>query len=99
MLELNSIYPDEEELKEAFNREMATLQESVQNLTELFKRMLSKNTYVTDQFVADLLHVSIDNIPVKIPKYKVSKTTVNYLYKLSEVEKFIESKRTVRERS
>lgn len=99
MLELNSIYPDEEDLKEAFNREMATIQEGIQNLNELFRKMLGKNTYVTDEYVAQLLHLSVDDIPVKIPKYKVSRVGVGYLYKLSEVVDFIESKRTVRERS
>lgn len=95
MLELNSIYPDEEDLKEAFNREMATMNESIQNINELFKRMFSMNTFVTDEFVANLLHTTVSDIPVKIPKYRVSRVG-GYIYKLSEVYEFIESKRTVR---
>ena len=48
MLELNSIYPDEEDLADAFNREMSTLQESLNNLNDLFRRLINANTYVDE---------------------------------------------------
>lgn len=91
MLEINAIYPDEEDLTEAFNREMAVLRTTVGNLETLFKRILENQKFVDEEVVAQLLHCKIDEIPMKLIKYRPSRA--GYVYKLSEVYEFIESKK------
>lgn len=91
MLELNSTYPDQEDLTIEFNRLMANLRDNLSDLEILFKRIFEGKTYITDEEVAQILHCKVDEIPAKLPKYRPSRAC--YLYKVSEVFQLIEEKR------
>ena len=91
MRELNSIYPDEEDLADAFNREMSTLQESINNLNDLFRRLINANTYVDEDGVSAILHCKKTEIPQALPRYRASRRS--YLYNLKEIRDFIEERR------
>ena len=90
-MDLNSIYPDEEDLTLAFNREFAALRESMANIESLFKRVLESKQFLDDEETAQLLHCSIQEIPAAIPKYRGSR--VGYLYRKDEIINYLETKR------
>lgn len=91
MLEINAIYPEEEDYIEALNREMALLRNSVSNLENLFNRILENQKFIDDKTVAEILHCKIDEIPARLTKYRPSRA--GYVYKLADVYEFIESKK------
>lgn len=91
MLEINAIYPDEEDLLEAFNREMAILRSTVANVETLFKRILENKKFVDENTTAEILHCKVDEIPARLTKYRPSRAS--YVYKLADIYDFIESKK------
>lgn len=91
MLDLNSMYPDSEDLTEAFNREFATLRDSLSNIEQLFKRVLQGKTFLDDEELAELLHCKVSEIPQSIPRYRGSRA--GYLYRVDEILEFLEGKR------
>ncbi len=94
MVDFNSIYPDEEDIKLAFERSMATIQEELQNLRDITKRCLEGRTYVDKDQCAEILHCKTNEIPASLPYYRASRTgNAGVLYKLSEIYNFIEERR------
>lgn len=91
MLELNSTYPDQEDLTIAFNRAMAGVRDNLADLEILFKQIFEGRTYIDEEDTAKLLHCKISEIPQRLPRYRASR--IGYLYKVKEVIDFIESKR------
>lgn len=91
MLELDSMYPDEEDLTDAFNREFAILRDSLSNIEQLFKRTLQSKTYLDEDETSEILHCKPDEIPAALPKYRASRR--GYLYSLKEIYDFIEARR------
>ena len=92
MINLDSMYPDSEELLDAYNREMAVIKSSMDNLEQLFKRILQNQQFISDKEVAEILHCSVNSIPQKLVRYRPSKVGC-YLYKMADVLAFIESKK------
>ena len=91
MVDFGSIYPDEEDIKLAFERSMSIILDELQNLKEINKRLLEGRTYVDQDKCAEILHCSTDSIPQALPKYRPSRQ--GYLYKVSEIYDFIEERR------
>ena len=91
MLNFGSIYPDEEDIKLAFERSMSIVIDELQNLRDINKSLLEGRTYVDEDKCAEILHCSAKEIPQALPKYRGSRR--GYLYKLSEIYEFIEERR------
>lgn len=95
MVDFGSIYPDEEEIKLAFDRSMSVINEELQNLRDILKRLMNGNCYIDSEQCAQVFHCKISEIPVGLPKYRANKPLGGngYLYKLSEIMNFIEERR------
>ena len=94
MIDLGSVYPDEEDIKLAFERSMAIINDEIQNLREINKRLLEGRTYVDQEKCAEILHCKKSEIPQALPYYRASRTgSGGILYKLSEIYEFIEERR------
>jgi len=94
MLDLGSVYPDEEDIKLAFERSMSIVLDELQNLKEINKRLIEGRTYVDEDKCAEILHCSVKTIPAQLPYYRASRTGAKgVLYKLSEIYEFIEERR------
>ena len=94
MLDLGSVYPDEEDIKLAFERSMSIILDELQNLKDINKRLLEGRTYVDEDKCAEILHCSVKEIPAALPYYRASRTgSKGVLYKLSEIYEFIEERR------
>lgn len=91
MLDLGSVYPDEEDIKLAFERSMSIVLDELQNLKEINKRLIEGRTYVDEDKCAEILHCSVKEIPAALAKYRGSRR--GYLYKISEIYDFIEERR------
>lgn len=94
MVDFGAMFPDEEDVKLAFDRSMAIIEEELQNLREILKRSLEGKTFVNEDKCAEILHCSTDSIPQALPKYRPSRQ--GYLYKVSEIYDFIEERRIPR---
>lgn len=94
MLDLGSVYPDEEDIKLAFERSMSIVLDELQNLKEINKRLIEGRTYVDEDKCAEILHCSVKEIPAALPYYRASRVaSKGVLYKLSEIYDFIEERR------
>lgn len=97
MVEFNSVYPDEEDIKIAFERSVSIIQEEIQNLRDINKRLMENHTYIDANKCAEILHCKVSEIPSGLPYYRASRvSTKGILYKLSEVIDFIEERRIPR---
>ena len=97
MLDLGSVYPDEEDIKLAFERSKSIVMDELQNLKEINKRLLEGRTYIDADKCAEILHCSVKEIPAGLPYYRASRTgNKGMLYKMSEVYEFIEERRVPR---
>lgn len=97
MLDLGSVYPDEEDIKLAFDRSKAIILDELQNLTEINKRLIEGRTYIDADKCAEILHCKVSEIPTALPYYRASRTgNKGMLYKISEVYEFIEERRVPR---
>ena len=97
MLDFGSVYPDEEDIKLAFERSMSIILEEIQNLKDINKRILEGRTYVDEEKCAEILHCSVKSIPSVLPYYRISRTgSKGTVYKLSEIYEFIEEHRVPR---
>ena len=90
MIELNSEYPDKESIKDGFTRIMANIREDLSDMELLMRRVIDGRTYMTKEEVAAMLKCGEDELPQKLVKYHVGR---NYLYKLSDIFEFVESRR------
>lgn len=95
MVDFGTIYPDEEAIKLAFERSMSVINEELQNLRDVFKRLMDGNCYINSEQCAQIFHCKISEIPSVLPKYRANKALGGngYLYKLSEIMDFIEERR------
>lgn len=92
MIEIDSTYPDSEDILLAVNRSVSQAREAINDLEQIVKRVLEGKTFISDEEVADIFHCEINEIPAKLVKYRpVAKR--GYVYKIEDVYKFIESKR------
>jgi hypothetical protein len=92
MIEINSTYPEVEDLTLAANRCLSQAREAVSDLEQLVKRVLEGRFYITDEECAEILRCKVSEIPARLTKYRpVAKR--GYVYKVSDVFEFIESKR------
>lgn len=91
MLDLNSTMPESEDLTLAFNRVMASLRDNLTDLELLFREIMKGNTYISEDECAELLRCKKDQLPAVLRKYRPC-GKAGYLYKVSEVFSFIESK-------
>lgn len=97
MLDLGSVYPDEEDIKLAFERSMSVILDELQNLKEINKRLIEGRTYIDADKCAEILHCKVSEIPTALPYYRASRTgNKGMLYKISEVYEFIEERRVPR---
>lgn len=93
MLEINACYPDEEDITVEFSRIISSIRDNVTDLEFLFKKIFDGQTFIGEDEVIQLLHLKKKaDIPERLPKYRPSRLT-GYLYKVSEVYSFIESKK------
>ena len=90
-VDYGAMYPDEEDIKLAFDRSYSIVQEELQNLKEILKRTIEGKTFVDAKRCAEIFHVKESEIPAALPKYRGSRS--GYLYKLSEIYDFIEERR------
>lgn len=94
MVEFNSIYPDEEDIKLAFDRAMSLRREADRDIEDIFNRLIRGHTYIDKDECARVLHCKASEIPAALPYYRASRTgNAGVLYKLSEVYDFIEERR------
>lgn len=94
MVDLGSIYPDEEDIKLAFERSMAIILDELQNLKDINRRLIEGNCYIDADKCAEILHCSVKEIPAALPYYRASRVgNAGVLYKLSELKTFIEERR------
>ena len=94
MIDFGTLYPDEEDIKLAFERSVSIIQEEMQNLRDINKRLIEGNSYVDADKCAEILHCSVNDIPAGIPYYRVSRVgNKGVIYKLSEIFDFIEERR------
>lgn len=97
MVDYGAVYPDEEDIQLAFDRSMSIINEELQNLKEIMKRVMDGKTFVTEDKCAEILHCTVKNIPQALPYYRASRTgSSGVLYKLSEIYDFIEERRVPR---
>jgi hypothetical protein len=92
MIELNSTYPEVEDLTLAINRCLSQAREAINDLEQVAKRIVENRFYITDEECADILRCEVSEIPARLTRYRpVAKR--GYVYKVSDVIEFIESKR------
>lgn len=92
MLDLNSTYPEAEELTLAFNRTMAQLRDNLTDLELLFSRIMKGETFVSEEEVVSILRCkNKGDIPAALRRYRPGGKT-GYLYKVDEIYRFINSK-------
>lgn len=97
MVDFGSIYPDEEDIKLAFDRSHSIILEELQNLKDILKRVMDGNTYVDRTKCAEILHCKESEIPASLAYYRASRVgSAGILYKLSEIYDFIEERRVPR---
>lgn len=97
MLDLGSVYPDEEDIKLAFDRSHSTILDELQNLKDILKRVMDGHTYVDKTKCAEILHCKENEIPAQLAYYRASRVgSAGVLYKLSEIYGFIEERRVPR---
>lgn len=97
MVDYGAVYPDEEDIKLAFERSMSIVMEELQNLKDINKRLLEGRTYVDKDKCAEILHCKKSEIPQNLPYYKANRVgDAGTLYKLSEIYEFIEARRIPR---
>jgi len=97
MIDFGSVYPDEEDIKLAFERSMSIILDELQNLKDINKRLLEGRTYIDADKCAEILHCKVSEIPTALPYYRASRTgNKGMLYKISEVYEFIEERRVPR---
>ena len=97
MIDFGTLYPDEEDIKLAFERSISIIQEEMQNLRDINKRLIEGKSYVDEDKCADILHCSVASIPASLPYYRISRTgSKGTVYKLSEIYDFIEERRVPR---
>lgn len=94
MVDFGSIYPDEEDIKLAFDRSMSIIDSELQNLKEIMKRSLEGKAFVSAEKCAEIFHCPVSEIPQALPRYRGSRSY--YLYKISEIYDFIEERRIPR---
>ena len=96
-VDFGAIYPDEEDIKLAFDRSYSIILEELQNVKEILKRTLDGKTFVDETKCAEILHCSVKDIPASLAYYRASRTgSSGILYKLSEIYEFIEERRVPR---
>ena len=96
-VDYGAMYPDEEDIKLAFDRSMSILLSEIQNLQEINRRLLEGKTFVDEEKCAEILHCSVSSIPAGLPYYRASRTgSKGVLYKLCEIYDFIEERRVPR---
>lgn len=91
MLEINSTYPELEDITLCFERTMAQIRDNLTDMELLFKRIINNQVFISDEECAQILRCKKSEIPAVLPKYRPSRTY--YVYKLSEVIEFVNSKR------
>lgn len=97
MLDLGSVYPDEEDIKLAFDRSYSVILDELQNLKDILKRVMDGHTYVDKTKCAEILHCKESEIPAGLAYYRTSRTSSKgTVYKLSEIYDFIEERRVPR---
>ena len=90
MINLNTEYPEKEDIEEARDRIFARLREDINDLELLFKRIIDGRSYLSKDEVAMMLRCTEDELPKALPKYQAGR---NYIYKVADVVEFIESRR------
>jgi hypothetical protein len=94
MVDFGSVYPDEEDIKLAVERSISVIQEELQNLRDINKRLMEGHSYIDADKCAEILHCKVSEIPSALPYYRASRVgNAGVLYKLSEVIDFIEERR------
>lgn len=94
MIDFGTIYPDEEDIKLAFERSVAIIQEEMQNLRDINKRLIEGNSFIDADKCAEMFHCKVSEIPAALPYYRVSRVgNKGTLYKMKEVIDFIEERR------
>ncbi len=94
MVEFNSIYPDEEDIKLAYERSYSVILDELQNLKDILKRVMDGHTYVDKTKCAEILHCKESEIPAGLAYYRASRVgSAGIIYKLSEIYDFIEERR------
>lgn len=97
MIDFGTSYPDEEDIKLAFDRSMAIINEELQTLRDIIKRLLEGHSYVDADKCAEILHCTVESIPASLPYYRISRVgNKGTVYKLSEIHEFIEERRVPR---
>lgn len=97
MVDFGTVYPDEEDIKLAVERSVSIIQEELQNLRDINKRLIEGRSYIDADKCAEILHCKVAEIPSALPYYRASRvSTKGILYKLSEVIDFIEERRIPR---
>lgn len=91
MLELDSTYPDQEDITIEFNRLVSSIRDNLTDLEILFKKIFEGKTFIDEDEVAKILRCKVEELPQKLPKYRPSRNT--YLYKVSELFEFIEERK------
>ena len=93
-VDYGAMYPDEEDIKLAFDRSYSIIQTELQNLKEILNRTIEGKTFVTADRCAEILHCNKNDIPSALPYYRASRVgSAGVLYKLSEIYNFIEERR------
>ena len=96
-VDFGTVYPDEEDIKLAFERSYSLVQEELQNLRDIIKRVMNGKSFVDEEKCAEILHCTVKNIPQGLPYYRISRTgSKGTVYKLSEIYDFIEARRVPR---
>ena len=94
MVDFGAMYPDEEDIKLAFDRSYSIVLQELQNLKEILNRTIEGKTFVTEDRCAEILHCKKNEIPQALPYYRASRvSSAGTLYKLSEIYNFIEERR------
>ena len=97
MIDFGTLYPDEEDIKLAFNRSMSIILDELQNLKDINKRLIEGHSYVDADKCAEILRCKVSEIPQSLAYYRISRTgNKGTVYKLSEIYEFIEERRIPR---
>ena len=97
MIDFGTLYPDEEDIKLAFERSMSIILDELQNLKDINKRLIEGKSFVDEDKCAEILHCKVSEIPSALPYYRISRVaSKGTVYKLSEIYDFIEERRVPR---
>ena len=97
MIDFGTLYPDEEDIKLAFERSISIIQSEMQNLRDINKRLIEGKSYVDEDKCAEILHCKVSEIPQALPYHRISRTaSKGTVYKLSDIYDFIEERRVPR---